>query len=89
LKIGLIIGFNNLPILETILVYDSNSVAMKNGRSEGTTLFAHKANPDFAADKLFLEKTTKKIVKIQKIMGIIFLFKEKNINFGLEQIAFI
>ena len=82
-------GFNNLPIFETILVYESNSVAMKNGRSDGTTLFAHKINPDFAADRLFLEKTTKNTIKIQNEKGIMFFFKDKNINFGLEQIAFI
>ena len=52
-----------LPSKQGILVWESNSVATKNGNNDGTTAVAHKVNPIFAEAKLDDEKTTKNIVK--------------------------
>ena len=74
------IGFNILPSFVITLVYPNSSVAIKNGRREGTILFAHNSKPSFAATKLFFEKIIRQIVKKQKIAGKIFLLIDKNMN---------
>ena len=76
LNIGLINLENIWLNLSATFVYESNSVAMKNGNNAGTTLVAHNFNPFLAAVKLELEKITKKIVKHTNIIGNRFLFKE-------------
>ena len=43
---------------------------MKNGKSAGTTEFAHKDNPFWAAKRLLLEKQTKNTVNIHMQTGI-------------------
>ena len=72
------IGFRNLlkklPSKNGISVLDSNSVAIKNGKSEGTTEFAHKIRPDFAAFKLLAENIIKLEVKNIKSSGIRYFF---------------
>ena len=45
------------------LVRHKSSVAIKNGNRDGTTEFAHKFKPFFAAIKLSEENIIKKIVK--------------------------
>ena len=52
-----------------MLVCESNSVATKNGKSEGTTEVAHNVKPDFAAIRFDEENTTKQIVKSKKTHG--------------------
>ena len=52
----------------------NNSVAIKKGKRDGTTEFAHNDNPDFTADKLVLEKINKPNVKAKKTSENIFLF---------------
>ena len=67
-----------------MFVWLSNSVAIKKGNKDGTTEFAHKLRPCFAADKLSLEKVIKNRVKRQKQTGMMLLFidKIKNFTFG-------
>lgn len=57
-----------------IFVCINNSVATKKGNKEGTTEFAHKANPDFMAGRLLLEKNSKQKVKPKKRRGRMFRF---------------
>lgn len=59
-----------------MLVYDNSSVAIKNGRSDGTTAVAHNNKPSFAELRFVLEKITKSNVKIKKVIGSMFLFNE-------------
>ena len=59
-------------------------MAIKKGRRDGTTLLAHSIRPSFAATKLFFEKTTRQIVKRQKIAGKIFFRIDKKINLGFD-----
>ena|GEM_PF-2207506 len=63
--------FNILPSIDIIFVYPKSSVAIKNGKREGTTEFAHKLNPFFAADKLLFEKRIKNKVNKHIMVGII------------------
>lgn len=56
-----------LPNICGILVFESNSVATKKGKRDGTIEVAHKVNPAFAAIKLYEEKNNKHIVKIKII----------------------
>ena len=46
-----------------MLVCIKSSVATKKGKSEGTTEFAHKANPLFTAGKFELENNKRLTVK--------------------------
>ena len=57
-----------------IFVCINNSVATKNGKSEGTTELAHNDKPDFTAGRLELENTNKQSVKVKNIIGKKFLF---------------
>ena len=57
-----------------IFVCMSNSVATKNGKREGTTEFAHNANPDLTAGRLLLEKISRQKVNAKNNMGNRFLF---------------
>jgi hypothetical protein len=63
-----------LPNNLGILVLDRSSVAIKKGKSDGTTEVAHNFKPDFAADRLLLENNNKHNVKIRKIIERKFLF---------------
>ena len=62
-----------------ILVLVSNSVAIKKGRSDGTTELAHNFKPDFAAPMLLDENTNKHIINIKNIPEIILRFILKTI----------
>ena len=73
LKIGFINLFNNLPRKGIRDVCSNNSVATKNGKSEGTTDVAHNVRPFFIAGKLLLEKSNKHIANIKNIMAKKFL----------------
>lgn len=55
LKTGFINLFKNLPKICIKLVRQSNSVAIKNGKSVGRTEFAHSFKPFCAASKLLAE----------------------------------
>lgn len=57
LKMGLIYLFSSFPIYSIILECINNSVATKNGKSEGITELAQRASPDFTAGRLLLEKS--------------------------------
>lgn len=65
---------NALPKYLGILVLDKTSVAIKNGKREGTTEFAHNFSPDFAACKLVDENRTRHMVNSRNMTGIKFLF---------------
>ena len=52
----------------------------KNGKREGTTHVAHKTSPFFAAVRFELENKIRPIVNSTRIIGKIFLLKDKNIN---------
>ena len=69
LKIGFINLFKILPRQYVKLVWESNSVATKNGNKDGTIEFAHKTSPFFAADKLVLENITRQAVNTVNITG--------------------
>lgn len=56
---------------------------MKNGKSDGTTEFAHNDKPVFAADKLEFENITSDIVNKTKIIDNKFSFTENNTNLKL------
>ena len=71
---GFIIGLNILPKIEGIFVWERSSVAIKNGKSEGTIEFAHNFKPDFAALILLDEKANKQIVNIRNVIENIFRF---------------
>ena len=73
LKIGFMIVVKIFENIFGILVYESNSVAIKNGRSEGTTEFAHSFSPAFVALILLDEKRIRQIVKIKNSIDIKFL----------------
>ena len=49
LKIGFIIGVKTLPNIDAIFVFNSNSVAIKNGNKDGKILTIQSSNPDFVA----------------------------------------
>ena len=72
---------NFFPKIEIILVFPKSSVAMKKGNNAGITLFAHNANPFFAAVKLEVEKNTKQIVNSTNKIVKKFSFREKTKNF--------
>lgn len=55
LKIGFINLFKNLPKICMKFVWQSSSVAMKNGKSVGKTELAQSFRPVWAASKLFAE----------------------------------
>ena len=75
LKIGFIYLSNFMLKKYIRFVCFKSSTATKNGKSEGTTLLAHKVMPFFAALKLlFVKKTRKNKYKI-KIIEIDFSFK--------------
>lgn len=74
---GFIILLNILPKYLGIFVFDKTSVAIKKGRSEGTTEFAHNFSPDLAACMLVDENKTRHIVNNKNMPGIIFLFSLK------------
>ena len=74
LKTGRIIFPKNFPKIETIFVYPNNSVAIKKGKREGKTEFAHKESPDFAATKLSLENKSKHNINKQTKLGRIRFF---------------
>lgn len=57
-----------------IFVFVKISVAIKNGKSDGTTELAHSFNPDFVACKLVEENNIKHMVNIRNIAEIIFRF---------------
>lgn len=63
----------------------SISVAIKKGRSEGTTLFANRFKPFFTAGRFDLENINKQKVKHKNIKGIKFLFSLSTyiFNFGI------
>lgn len=46
---------------------------MKNGNSDGTTFFAHKVSPVFAAKRLDCENITRKIRNKENMIDRIFL----------------
>ena len=73
LKIGFIIGVKIFENIFGILVYESNSVAIKKGRSDGTTEFAQSFSPDLEALILLDEKRIRQIVKIKNSIDIKFL----------------
>ncbi|MCL2859882.1 MAG: hypothetical protein FWF46_04855 [Oscillospiraceae bacterium] len=58
-----------MPKYGIMLVWLSNSVAIKNGNNAGSTEFAHKEIPDFAATKLSLENIIKANVNEQNVSG--------------------
>ena len=60
-----------------IFVCINNSVATKNGNSEGTTDVAQRDIPDFTAFKLELENINIQIVNSKNMSDIIFLFNLK------------
>lgn len=74
LKNGFMILLNSLPKCLGILVLDRTSVAIKKGKREGTTEFAHSFRPDFAACRLVEENRTKHRVNSRNKAGIRFLF---------------
>ena len=57
------------------------SIIIKNGKSDGTTLFAQSNNPFLVAIKFDFENTTKQIANNIKKQGNIFFFSDININF--------
>jgi hypothetical protein len=63
-----------LPKILGTSVFDSNSVAIKNGNNAGTTEVPHNVNPFFAADKLEVENITRHIVNNKKIIGRVYFF---------------
>ena len=67
-----------------MFVLDSNSVAIKKGKRDGTTEFAHKFKPFLLASRLSFENTTRKIVKRQNSVGIIAFLIEIIKKFILE-----
>ena len=69
LNMGFINILKNFPSKWAILVWASNSVATKKGKSEGTTEVAHRVNPVLAATKLDDENITKLNVKSKNIPG--------------------
>lgn len=66
--------------MDIIFVYPKSSVAIKNGKREGTTELAHRESPDLAEDKLVLENTSSNIVNkhIQKGRKSLFILIIKN-----------
>ena len=64
----------------TILVCKSKLLITKKGKREGTTHVAHKTSPFLAAVRFELENKTRPIVNSTRIIGKIFLLKDKNIN---------
>ena len=70
-------------MLDTILVCDNSSVAIKKGSKDGTTEFAHNNKPFLVAAKLDLENTTKLIVNKQNRAGIKFFLIDKQIKCDL------
>ena len=83
---GFIILFKNLPKILTKLVFIKSSVATKNGKSDGTTEFAHKDNPFFMAGRLLVENNIKHILNAKKINAKKFLFNLKTKKLYLENI---
>ena len=83
LKIGFMIGVKIFENIFGILVYESNSVAIKNGRSEGTTEFAQSFSPALVALILLDENRIRQIVKIKNSIDIKFLLilKTNKLNF--------
>lgn len=71
---------NILPIKPTTFVCESKLVTTKNGKRDGTTHVAHKTRPFFTAIRFEFENMTKPIVNSKRIIGKIFLLKDKNIN---------
>lgn len=66
LNIGRIIGVKNLPITCIKFVRFKSSIQMKNGKSEGITLFTHSINAVCAASyTLFENMIIKSIIKIK------------------------
>ena len=74
---GFIIFLNIFPKSLGTFVLESNSVAIKKGRREGTTEFAHNFKPDFAAFMLLDEKSIKHIINIKNI-------REMTLRFNLK-----
>ena len=68
---GFIIFLNIFPKSLGTFVLESNSVAIKKGRREGTTEFAHNFKPDFE------EKRIKHIINIKNI-------REMTLRFNLK-----
>ena len=59
-----------------MLVYPRSSVAIKKGKSEGKTEFAHKESPSLVAERLVLENKSRLIVKSKNKAGRIIFRKE-------------
>ena len=74
LKNGFMILLNSLPKCLGIFVWDRTSVAIKKGKREGITEFAHSFRPDFAACRLVEENRTRHRVNSRNRAGIRFLF---------------
>ena len=74
LKNGLIKILKNLPKIFGILVLESNSVATKKGKREGTTAVAHSINPCFAASKLEEENSIRQTVNNNINIGNMYFF---------------
>mgnify|MGYP004532325749 CR=1 FL=1 len=86
LKRGLINLFKILPKKDITLVYPNNSVAIKNGKSDGTTEFAQRLNPFFADIKFWLEKTINNKVnkQINKVRILLLNFSKRIFNLFMD-----
>ena len=59
-----------------MLVYPRSYVAIKKGKSEGKTEFAHKESPSLVAERLVLENKSRLMVKSKNKVGRIAFRKE-------------
>ena len=83
LNTGFIIFLSNFPSKGTTFVHPKSSVAIKNGKREGTTELAQSLSPFLAAIKFEFENNTRKIVNNIKIIGIHHFLNEITKNFML------
>ena len=75
--------FSALPSKGTTKVWVKSSVAIKNGKRDGTIEFAHKFKPDLELVKFDFENTIIKIINRQKIAGKIVFLSFTTIKFAL------
>ena len=81
LKIGFIIGVKTLPNIDAIFVFNSNSVAIKNGNKEGKILTIQSSNPDFVAFSELSENKNNNIANKEKTIVKKYFLKLITINF--------
>jgi len=74
---GRINRFNKRPKKSTTGVWLNKSVAIKKGKSDGTTELAHKLSPFFAAEILEVENKIRPKVNSTNIIDKIFFFVDK------------